>query len=83
MTNEERIKSMSQDELVEFIDVLFTIGRFCQRFPPYCHEPCRSGSCYSCVYNWLKEEVADEKANEPSILEELRGFCGDDSPCSE
>lgn len=79
MTNEERIKSMSRDELAETIDVLLIIDRFyTQRVAPYCHEPC-TNSCYSCIYNWLGEEAADEKANEPEILKELGGFCGDDS----
>lgn len=57
MTNEEMIKSMSQDDLAEFINNLFIIGRNFNQPPPYCYEPCHSSSCYSCAYYWLEEEA--------------------------
>lgn len=66
MTNEERIKSMSQDELAEFLDNLYIMGRDFQKPPPYCHDPCRYSryrGCYGCVYDWLEEEATDEKTN--------------------
>ena len=60
MTNEEKIKAMSREELAEFIVDVYAncMG------PPFCHEPFRcarvlqeESPCIDCVLLWLGEEA--------------------------
>ena len=51
MTNEDRIRSMTDEELVDIIDCPYGI------VDPI--EDCKKPNCWSCKYRWLKEEVKD------------------------
>ena len=53
-TNADRIRAMTDEELVDFFD------RMMETFNPWCDHPCPSGEdsiCRSCVVEWLKEEA--------------------------
>lgn len=51
-TNEEKIKSMSKEELAEFL-IQIDLGP-----EPYCHRPCAE-RCEDCVVEWLGEEAKE------------------------
>ena len=60
MTNEEKIKAMSREELAK---LLFTtqqnIAPFCSTgYPPFCKvENGLTLNCRKCIANWLSEEA--------------------------
>lgn len=59
MTNEEKIKAMSREEMAEFIDDIYREGK---RFvdPPYCKKPCTQSldyPCRLCAEEWLGKEA--------------------------
>ena len=50
-TNADRIRALTNKELVSIIDCPYGI---------YPIEDCKKPSCWSCKMEWLKEEVKDE-----------------------
>ena len=54
-TNGDRIRSMSDEDLMRF---LLRVGTLENR--PWCDdEPCNNRYCSECITEWLKEEVKD------------------------
>ena len=49
MTNADRIREMTDEELVQFI------MSPCMKW----NEPCPRNSCFDCLYDWLRKEAND------------------------
>lgn len=61
-TNGDRIRSMSDEELAEWIAGMTTVGACNDLGIPYSDVPC-GGKCKTCIETWLKqpaEEVGDD-----------------------
>lgn len=63
MTNADKIRQMSDEELADFLN---RIDGFCSGDDGWCHALCfilgSSGiSCRDCCFKWLKEEVKEVK----------------------
>lgn len=57
MTNADRIRSMTDEELAEFMDTdCYKLMEFNRGCP---HKPNNGVSCKDCYLNWLKSEVGD------------------------
>lgn len=58
MTNEEKIKNMSTEELAKFLDGI-SPGYYCGACPArkICHNPYGGTECTKKLYEWLKEEA--------------------------
>lgn len=68
MTNADRIRSMTDEELVSIIDCPYGI---------YPIEDCKKPICWSCKMEWLKEEVNDKKQLiESKVLKAMRRELG-------
>lgn len=60
MTQQNRIQSMSRETLTAFLlDFNYTMDEICERNENQnnCHQ------CFSCVYDWLGEEYAEQENN--------------------
>lgn len=51
MTNSEKVRNMTDEELAEFLPNL------CTKINPKENECLKYGSCYKCVSHWLKQEA--------------------------
>jgi hypothetical protein len=58
MTNYEKIKSMSIEEMAYFIDKLNYINGICEHCE-YQYKDCSTISCISALEQWLKSEVEE------------------------
>lgn len=61
MTNEEKIKAMTREELAEFMADFYHDGA-CFVDPPYCKKPCTEPvyyPCRLCAEKWLKQEAKE------------------------
>lgn len=56
MTNADRIRSMSDEELAEWIIIPKATLKYCQPYQTECDK-----NCYNCRLKWLKKEVGDGK----------------------
>ena len=65
MTNADKIRLMTDEELTEFLPNL------CTNINPRENECLRYGSCYKCVSIWLKREVKGNAQN--SVPRKTRG----------
>ena len=54
ITNADRIRAMSDEELAERMSCFECVG--C----PLCHEDCVGKSCKDAILEWLKKEVDDD-----------------------
>lgn len=55
MTNFERIKAMSVEEMAKYIDLQYCMHQFCDP-----RKVCEGTECAECLVEWLEREVQDE-----------------------
>lgn len=55
MTNFERIKAMSVEEMAKYIDIQYCMHQFCDP-----RIVCSGTECTECILAWLEREVQDE-----------------------
>ena len=55
MTNGDRIRNMTDEELAEYIIVVWDKDDYCDTAP----EKCKGRTCQQCRLEWLKKEVKE------------------------
>ena len=59
MTNEEKIKAMSREEMAEAMVGKIVAPKYCAALCPKCECP-EHMDCVRCAFEWLREEAKEE-----------------------